>query len=468
MSTDVFSLSPTPAQDRLTVRGGNPVHGRVQVSGFKHVMVLAVAYAIGSERRTVLTNVPDILETHTYLELLPQLGVSTSQAGSSLVLAPGAAPSADDPTASGGAVLPQAAEGIHGSLYLLPPLLARRGRVGFSGFGGCPIGSAHDRGARPWRHIVRVLERFGARFDAALSELTLPERGYRATELDLGHFADDQTRLTGPEYSGATKAAVLAAAFADGTTVLRRPYRKAEVESLLRLLERDGVHVLRADDRIEITPRPAHRQDLLTYDLPPDLLEVVTWATVAAVTGGEIHLSNVSGDTLRDGLNPEYELWRTAGLEFTETAGGITVSAPRDGAFGPLPEIRVDPASIYSDSQPLFTVLATRCPGPTRIVDGVWKGRYNHLDGLAALGADVHGTSDGIVVGAAPLEVPAGGVQVHATDLRCAAALVVAALAADGGPVRITGTHHLNRGYDHLPQKLADCLVDAPLLPSVR
>ncbi|WP_420038205.1 hypothetical protein ACN2WE_41525 (plasmid) [Streptomyces sp. cg28] len=465
MSINAPTLAPVQSPAHLTARGGNPARGHVNVSGFKHVMVLAVAYAVGSRRRTVLTNVPDILETRTYLELLPQLGVHTSQAGSSLVLAPGDLPSADDATGSA-TVLPPVAENIHGSLYLLPPLLARRGRIGFSAFGGCPIGSAQDRGARPWRHIVRVLEHFGARFDATRRELTLPPHGYRATELDLGLFADDQTLLTGAEYSGATKAAVLAAAFADGTTVLHRPYRKAELESLLRLLEQDGVHVRRTPDRIEITPRPERRQDLLTYDLPPDLLEVVTWTTIAAVTGGRVHLTNVTTETLRDGLGAEYALWRAAGLRFAEDSGGVIVGAPRDGRFAPLPEIRVDPTTIYSDSQPLFTVLATQCPGPTHIVDGVWQGRYNHLDGLAALGADIRRTPQGILVGTSPLHAPADGTQVHATDLRCAAALLVAALAADGGPVHITGTHHLDRGYDHLPRKLADCFVDSPL-PSV-
>lgn len=470
MSSNAPTLSPVlaparppdPATDRLTVRGGNPARGRASVSGFKHVMVLAVAYAVGSRRRTVLTNVPDILETRTYLELLPPLGVHTSRAGSGLVLAPGDLPSTGDATGPA-TTLPPAAANIHGSLYLLPPLLARQGRVGFSAFGGCPIGSAQDRGARPWHHIVRVLEHFGARFDAVRRELTLPARRYRAVELDLGLFADDQDRLTGAEYSGATKAAVLAAAFADGTTVLHRPYRKAELESLLCLLEQDGVGVRRAPDRIEITPRPARRQDLLTYELPPDLLEVVTWTTVAAVTGGRVHLTNVTMNTLREGLRAEHALWRAAGVRFAEHDGGVLVGAPRDGRFAPLPEIRVDPTTIYSDSQPLFTVLATRCPGPTRIVDGVWQGRYHHLDGLAALGADTRHTADGVLVGASPLRVPAGGAEVHATDLRCAAALLVAALAADGGPVHITGTRHLERGYDHLPEKLAGCFARSPL-----
>ncbi|MEV0323072.1 hypothetical protein ACIBKX_33890 [Streptomyces sp. NPDC050658] len=467
MSIDLSLHSSTRPLSSLVVRGGAPVHGTVTVSGFKHVQVLAIAYAIGVGRRTVLTNVPDILETRTYLDLLPRLGIDITQAGSSLLLAPGAANNPTAGTAGPGAVLPNEAASIHGSLYLLPALLALRGRVGFSSFGGCPIGSTTDEGSRPWRHIVRVVERFGARFDERRRELTLPHGGFRATELDLGTFADDQRTLTGPEYSGATKAAVLTAAFAEGTTVLHRPYQKAELRALLDLLKQDGVGVTWSGGSLEITPH-ARPGDLLTYDLPPDLLEVVTWTTVAAVTGGAIQLANVTPELIKEGLSAEHALWHAAGVRFTRhPGGGITVRGPLDGAFASLPEIRVDPTTIYSDSQPLFTVLATQCPGPTRLVDGVWTGRYRHLDGLAALGADTRRTPDGAVIGDTPLRAAAEGTWLRATDLRCAAALVVAALASPGGPVQIGGTQHLERGYDHLPQKLAACLANAPLQPTL-
>lgn len=438
--------------DRVTISGGVPVRGRVDVSGFKHVLVLAVAHLVGSGGAATLRNTPRLLETEAYTGLLPQIGVAAEYAGGSL-----------DVDASGDVAdtLPGCADAIHGSLYLLPALLARTGRVRFAPrFGGCRIGAA-AAGERPWRHVVGVLEAFGARVDSAGEQVTLTAPALRPARIDLRDFTTDRGTLAGPEYSGATKAAVLAAALAHGTSVLRFPYQKAEITALVELLSTDGLAVERTGDDLAITgaaagsgTRPGRMRE---FSLPPDFIEVVTWVTIAAVTGGSLELAGVTRRQIDGALAAEARLWESVGVELAERPRGVLASGPRLADFGALPWIETVPASIYSDSQPLFAVLASRCPGPTRIVDAVWSGRYAYLDGLARLGAVVARERDAVVVGQSVLAAPPGGVDVEATDLRCAAALVTAALAARGGPVTVHGIHHLNRGYERLLEKLGGC-----------
>ncbi|MFP5023488.1 hypothetical protein [Pseudonocardia phyllosphaerae] len=429
-----------------TIRGGAPVGGEVGVSGFKHVMVLALAYLIGARGRATLGNVPDILETAVYGPLVRDLGVDVEVRGHDLRL---------DATAELRGTLPAAAAEIHGSLYLLPALLARTGCVRFdSTFGGCRIGPGHT-GERPWRHVVDVLGRFGARLVKSGADYELRTDHLVGTTIDLRDYTVDRATLTGPEYSGASKAAILAAALAEGTTLLRYPYLKAEVLSLLELLRADGVGVRYDGTTLSVHGR-TERSTLSEYRLPPDLLEVVTWVTVAAVTAGTVSLSGVSARDVEDGLGPELRLWKAVGVEVTGGDNHV-MAATATKTLSELPDITTLPNSVYSDSQPLFAVLATRCAGDSRIVDTVWTRRYSYVPGLTQLGGRVRQDSTGITIGASSLRADRVGVDVHATDLRCAAALVTAALASSGGPVTVHGTHHLERGYDHLFDKLTAC-----------
>lgn len=440
----------------LVIRGGQPVYGHVRVSGFKHVLVLALAYLIGARKTGRISNVPNILETGVYQALLPQLGVPTEYHGGILHI---------DATRRLRTDLPAAAQDIHGSLYLLPALLANRGLVRFTEFGGCRIGPA-TRGKRPWHHVVRVLQRFGAQFDEDCGWLRLHADQLHACEIDLRDFTEDPVRLSGPQYSGATKAAILAAALTDGTTVLHHPYLKTEVLALLDLLQADGIRVSREAASLRIDGRAGGSgSSLLRFTLPPDLLEVVTWVTIAATTGGAITMHGVTPQYVSAGLASESRLWRAAGIAVTPLSDALTASSPSNG-FAELPRIEVHPSSIYSDSQPLFAVLGTCCPGETQITDFVWSNRYSYIDALALLGARTRKRVDGVSIGHGQLVAPYHGVQLTASDLRCAAALATAALASRGGPVTIRNAHHLRRGYDDLIGKLAACQAQAALVPA--
>jgi UDP-N-acetylglucosamine 1-carboxyvinyltransferase len=434
--------------DTLTLNSaGQPVSGEIRISGFKHALVLAVAYAIGTGRVLRLGNVPDILETAVYLRLLPDIGVQACYSDGTLSI---------DATGPVLSTLPPSSEQIHGSLYLLPALLARNGYVRFTDFGGCRIGDGGGR-ARPWRHVTRIAELFGGRFTSGGGTAMLRADQLRGTEVDLRDFTTDPVTLAGPEYTGAAKAAILTAALASGDSVLRYPYLKLEVLALLDLLREAGVGIDVHGDTAEIRGTGGRLGGSHAAVLPADLMEVVTWTTIAVTTGGSVDLTGVRDEEINAGLGAERELWRSAGVELTAVENGVRVTGPPRGEFGKLPPIEAAPTSIYSDSQPLFTVLATCCAGQTHIVDGVWSSRYAHVDGLVRLGARIEQQESGILIKQSELRAPVAGVDVVASDLRCAAALLSAGLIAPGGPVTIHGIDYLYRGYEGIIGKLVAC-----------
>lgn len=432
----------------LTLRGGRPVHGRVRLAGFKHSLVLSVAYLLGRGGPARLTNVPDLVEVDVYEELLPAVGVrGLRRDGDSLAW--------DGVEHTGDVIrLPEVADRIHGSLYLLPALVASGRPVVFGGFGGCRIGDGPS-GQRPWRHVVDVMCRFGARFtetpDGAV--VHAPD-GFTGADVDLLDYTADRTTATGPEYSGATKAATLAAALCDGRSVLRAPYLKSELRDLLDVVESTGAAVLRNADDVVIKVGAPAGDSVTTVRVPPDLMEAATWITSVGIVGGRVEIRGVTPELLAGDLPHETAIWRAVGVDVAPnaTGDGVVVEAPASGLLAPMPDIDVRPDGIYSDCHPLLAVLATRCAGVTTITDQVWTNRYAYAEGLGRLGADVTVDEHGVHIGPSEGLRAAPG-PLAATDLRCAAAYLLASLRVPA-PTTVTGAQHLRRGYDGLVEKL--------------
>lgn len=440
MTTSEYSM--------LTLSGGRPLHGTVRVAGFKHSLVLTVAYLVGRGGPAHLTNVPDLVEVDVYEELLPAIGVTGLRREHGSLTWTGVAHH-DDVIR-----MPEVADRIHGSLYLLPALVATGRPVAFGVFGGCHIGDGPN-GQRPWRHVVDVMCRFGARFtETADGAVVHAPDGFTAADVDLLDYAADRGSAAGPEYSGATKTAALAAALADGRSVLRTPYLKSELCSLLDVVEATGAAVLRnADDVVIKVGAPASSR-VGPVRVPPDLIEAATWVTSVGVAGGRLEIRGVTPELLDRDLPHESAIWRAVGIEVepNPAGDGVVVSAPESDPLAPMPDIDVRPDGIYSDCHPLLAVLATRCAGVTTITDQVWTNRYAYAEGLRLLGAEVTVDKRGVHIGHSDgLRSPAG--PLAATDLRCAAAYLLASLRVPA-TTTVTGAQHLRRGYDRLVEKL--------------
>ncbi|MFJ2211883.1 hypothetical protein ACIQVO_02475 [Streptomyces sp. NPDC101062] len=427
------------------IESGSPLTDEVRMSGFKHLMVGCMAAACLSEEPWDLHNAPELTDRQALAGMLGALGAHVGVDAAAERVLIDAAP------LTGHRVPADWSAQVHGGAYLLPVLLARHGQVESGAHGGCRIGGGH-RGGRPVQHIARVLERFGATCATDDGGLTATApRGLRGAVIDLAEFStpDPHSGLpTGPHYSGATKTALLAAASARGTTVLRHPYPKPDAQELARVLALAGVAVDVTPDAIEIQGADGPI-GAASVTLPSDLLEVVTFVTASVLLDQELTLRLTRPDVVREGLAPELRHLRRIGVPLRWDGDMLHIRP----AVGPLTADRVVAAShlVYSDAQPLFALLLLAASAPSTLVETVWSGRFGYVDGLRSMGARLAVDGQELRIHPGPLR-PAPG-PLRGTDLRAAAALLLAALAV-GTPHRLYGVEHLARGYARLPAKL--------------
>lgn len=440
--TEVRGRGPVPAT--VTVNGGRNLSGQVRVAGFKHALVTTMAAAVVGRGPVTLENCPDIEETRILAALLTHMGARVTMRGSVLEL--------DAAPMRTGFLQPALVGQIHGSIYLLPGLLSRFGSVRMPLAGGCRIG-AGPSGERPIRQYAAVLERFGARVTIAPSgALDVCADQLQGCEIDLRDYTADRTRRTGPLYSGATKMAILTAAAAHGRTRLLHPYPKPDVTELVAVLAAMGCEVRYVSGRELVidSDGPAALTQPVRHMLVTDIIEVVTWATVAACTASVLRLSGLTLDRLGTGIAPELKVGRQIGL-------GYTIDGPDSVLLHPDPpcasaDVTVSSHGVYSDSQPFLTLLATFAPGVSRIRDTVWTHRFSYVEGLNKMGTciDVRGAEAHVTGGRPPSRSPG---TVVATDLRAAAVLLLAALRVPG-TTQVSGAAHLSRGYEDLVRRL--------------
>jgi len=425
----------------LIIEGGRPLRGEVRVPGFKHALVTTVAAAVVGCGPVTIANCPDIEETRVLTELLRRRGGRVTWRGDVLSL--------DLTGLQEGPLDPKTVARIHGTAYLIPGLLARFGQVHMPATGGCRIGD-YPAGSRPVRQYAQVLERFGAwtRVDADGS-LTVRADLLTGCDIDLRDYTADPALRTGPLYSGATKMAILAAVAARGATKLQCPYPKPDVTELVSVLSAMGYSCrYRSRDEliIEGNPLTCNSRRPVRHHLVSDLIEVVTWATAAAVTGGVLRLTGLTLDRLVRGLRPEIDVARRLGLRY-EVDGPDAIIVHSDPPRRCV-DVTVSSHGIFSDSQPFLALLTTLAPGVSRIRETVWRRRFAYVPELDRLGAGIEVVgAEARITGRRPPN--RGGQNLVATDLRSAAALLIAALRVPGR-TRLEGADHLARGYEDL------------------
>lgn len=428
----------------LTVYGGRTLSGSVHVSGFKHALVTISAAALAADCPVTIENCPDIEETRVIASLLSTLGASASYDDHVLKI--------DARNTSGNELDPFDAARIHGSIYLLPALLARSGSAMLPEPGGCQIGNAPG-GKRPMRHYLEIFSRFGA-------SQTINENGrtvisaarLRGCEIDLLDYTDDPRLRTGPLYSGATKTALLTAAVARGISILRSPYPKPDVTELVAVLRQLGVSITdRGDDTLLVEGADG----LLSggpavHRLIPDLIEVMTWICAGSVfCDRQLEILGTDMTSAARALAPE--------LEVLGRMGALVDIGPQQLVVSRAPELRpVDAAitshGVFSDSQPFLALLAAHATGRSSITETVWTSRFGYADGLAALGIRVERRGSVLFVHGPWAPRPSHGL-ITAGDLRAAAVLLLAGLAVPDS-TQLAGMRHLRRGYPDLPGAL--------------
>jgi UDP-N-acetylglucosamine 1-carboxyvinyltransferase len=420
--------------DRIRIRGGKPLQGGIPIGGAKNAALPLMAASLLTEDTLTLANLPRLADITTLSHLLVQHGVSVTMAGAE---GPG----------ERGHVLELRAKRIvsttapydlvrkmRASVLVLGPLLARCGEARVSLPGGCAIGT------RPVDLHLKGLERLGATVEL--------RQGYIEAGAPKGLVGAE---IVFPIVSvGATENLLMAAALAQGETTLVNAAREPEILDLARCLAAMGAEIEGAGtDRIRI--QGVKRLHGARHAVIPDRIETGTYMMAAAVTGGAVELLGAQ-------LEPVAAVARAlegAGVAVSETPRGIAV-ARRNGRLSGV-DVMTEPFPGFpTDLQAQMMALMTTAEGAAMITETIFENRFMHVPELCRMGANinVHGAS-AMVRGVPKLT----GAPVMATDLRASVSLVLAGLAAEGETI-VNRVYHLDRGYEHLEEKLGACGAD--------
>jgi UDP-N-acetylglucosamine 1-carboxyvinyltransferase len=420
--------------DRIRIRGGRALEGKISIGGAKNAALPLMTASLLTEETLVLTNLPRLADITTLSHLLVQHGVSITMNG---------AEAGEDR----GHVLEFTARRIasttapydlvrkmRASVLVLGPLLARSGHARVSLPGGCAIGT------RPVDLHLKGLERLGA-----VVEL---RQGYIEATAPKGLVGAE---IVFPIVSvGATENLLMAASLATGETTLVNAAREPEIVDLARCLTAMGAEIEGAGtDRIRI--RGVKRLHGTRHAVVPDRIETGTYMMAAAITGGAVELVGAQYEAVA----AVARVLEGAGLEVTETPRGIHVRR-RNGRLNGV-DVMTEPFPGFpTDLQAQMMAVMSTAEGAAMITETIFENRFMHVPELCRMGANinVHGAS-AMVRGVPSLT----GAPVMATDLRASSSLVLAGLAAEGETI-INRVYHLDRGYEHLEEKLAACGAD--------
>ena len=405
--------------DKLLIEGGARLSGEIAISGAKNAALPILCAALLSAEPVTFTNVPRLNDIDTLLALLGQMGVRVKREADVVTLD---ASTLDNPVAPYEMV-----KTMRASILVLGPLVARCGEARVSLPGGCAIG------ARPVDQHIKGLQAMGAevRVEHGYVHATVPR-------LKGARLFTDMVTVTG------TENLMMAAALADGETVIENAAREPEVVDLANCLVAMGAQISGAGSDV-IRIRGVERLHGATHRIMPDRIETGTYLCAAAVTGGSVRLTGTSScylDAVIDKL-------MDAGCEVVSERDAIRLSAPaRLNAVS----LRTAPYPAFpTDMQAQFMAINAVAKGVAMIRETIFENRFMHAVELQRLGADIRiDGNTAVVQGVDTLQ----GAIVMATDLRASASLVVAGLVAEGDTT-IERIYHLDRGYERLEEKLA-------------
>jgi UDP-N-acetylglucosamine 1-carboxyvinyltransferase len=405
---------------KLLITGGNRLHGSIAVSGAKNAALPIIASALLADGCSVYANVPKLRDITTIARLLAEFGVEVLHSGGNGTVRVDASQlhACNAPY--------ELVKTMRASILVLGPLLARMGKAKVSLPGGCAIGP------RPVDLHLKALSAMGARISL--------DRGYIVAEcrkLKGAKIYFDISTVTG------TENVMMAAALAEGTTVLENAAREPEVEELASVLKKMGGLIDGAGtDVITIEGVPALHQ--VEHTIMPDRIEAGTYMMAAGITRGDITLIN---------CNPVHchaviEKLKEIGLEITLDEKSVRVRwmQPLSGA-----DVRTLPYPGFpTDLQAQIMALLCLAEGTSIISETIFEDRFMHVGELRRMGARIRlDGNSAFVTGINKLS----GAPVMATDLRASASLLLAALVADG-TTEISRIYHLERGYESVEKKL--------------
>lgn len=414
--------------DRIVIRGGRPLEGRLPISGAKNSALTLLPCALLTDEPLTLRNLPRLADVDSFGHLLNQLGVSTTTEGTR--------------PEDFGRVMTMRATNLtatmapydivrkmRASILVLGPILARAGEATVSLPGGCAIGN------RPIDLHLKALESMGAKIELASGYVRASAPGGRLP----GGIVDFPIVSV-----GATENALMAAVTAAGRTVLNNAAREPEIVDLCRCLIAMGARIEGVGTET-LTIDGVRALHGATYAVMPDRIEAGSYACAVAITGGKLDLVGARASEMRATIAGLTQ----AGVEVEELADGLRVTAS-----GRLKALSVSTApypGFATDMQAQFMAMLTLAEGSSVLTETIFENRYMHVPELSRMGADIQVRGRSAVVhGVGSLT----GAPVMATDLRASMSLIIAGLAAQG-ETQVRRVYHLDRGYERLEEKLS-------------
>ncbi len=407
--------------NKLMIKGGTRLDGDIRISGAKNAVLPILAATLLSDGPAVIENVPHLHDVTTTVELLGCMGVMVSIDERLSV-------EVDVSTISNYVAPYHMVKTMRSSILVLGPLLSRFGEAEVSLPGGCAIGS------RPVDLHLRGLQDMGASIDVS--------NGYILAKADRLHGARlilDLVTVTG------TENLMMAAALADGETVIENAAREPEVVDLANFINAMGGHVEGAGTDT-LTIQGVDKLTGTRYRVLPDRIETGTYLVAAAITGGRIRIR----DTNPALLDAVLEKLKEAGAKI-ET-GDDWIRLDMEGRRPRSVNIRTAPYPAFpTDMQAQFAALNAVADGTATIIETVFENRFMHVQELKRMGADIEVEGNTAIIRGVDGLTAA---PVMATDLRASASLILAGLVA-GGETEVQRIYHIDRGYENIEEKLA-------------
>ena len=404
--------------DKIVIKGGNPLHGSVQISGAKNAALPVLASALLTEGTNTFQNIPDLVDIKTIKKLLISMGAEIEGEQTVKIKVD----KITSHTASYDLV-----KTMRASILVLGPLVARAGVARVSLPGGCAIG------ARPVNLHLKALEDMGAHVEL--------KNGYieaKAKKLKGANIYFDLTTVTG------TENIMMAATLAQGTTVLNNAAREPEVVNLADVLKGMGAKISGAGTDV-ITIEGVTSLKPTKAAIIPDRIEAGTFMIAAGMTRGEINVNGCNPNHLEALINK----LRDTGMKITPIKNGLKVSAGKK--INSVDVKTIPYPGFPTDLQAQMMAYMSIGNGLSVISETVFENRFMHVSELLRMGADIVIQGGNAIVRGVPR---LRGAQTMATDLRASASLVLAGLAAEG-TTEISRVYHIDRGYETIEKKFS-------------
>ena len=403
--------------DKILVQGGRKLNGQVQVSGAKNAALPILAASLLCDGPNTFTNVPNLRDIRSTLDLLAHLGVRCNLDGHTVRVDASGLNNHQAPY--------DLVRKMRASILVLGPLLARLKKARVSLPGGCAIG------ARPINLHLRGMSRLGAEIELAHGYVDATCQQLRGADI---YF--DVVTVTG------TENVMMAAVLAKGTTVLRNAAREPEVAALADVLNQMGARIQGAGTS-EITIEGVEALQPITAAIIPDRIETGTFMAAAALTGGDVTIQGAEPEHVKAVMHK----LRLAGARI-ETQGS-TIRVQGSPVLNSVDVKTLPYPGFPTDMQAQFMVLMAVAQGSCLISETIFENRFIHVSELRRMGADITVSGNSALVkGVERLS----GAPVMATDLRASACLILAGLVADN-TTEVNRVYHLDRGYEALEVK---------------